>query len=68
MTPWTNETLITVVDRIPRMSDGDSVVLVETELTVQPVFEVGLSNQVISNFVVTRPRFLPKICLVGSPC
>lgn len=68
MTPWTNETLTTVVDRIPRMSDGDSVVLVETELTVQPVFEVGLSNQVISNFVVTRPRFLPKICLVGSPC
>jgi hypothetical protein len=68
LTPWTNETVSAIVNRIPSMSDGDSVVIVETQLMVQPIFQVGVDDQQIDNFVVTRPRFMPKICLLGTAC
>ena len=54
--------------RIPQMSDGDRVMLVEVEVSYHPAFNVGLSDSTLQQFIVTRPRFVPKICLVNVVC
>jgi Flp pilus assembly protein TadG len=68
MTPLTTTTLQAVRDRIPMMADGDSAILLETETTFTPSFQVGVEDQVFQNFIVTRPRFLPRICLTDVAC
>lgn len=68
MTPYTDATLLSVLDDIPAMFDGDSVILVETTTAFNPMFDVGMSSRQVTNFVVTRPRFLPKICMTGFTC
>lgn len=68
MTPYTDATLLAVLDKIPAMSDGDSVILVETSQDFNPIFDVGMDSRQVTNFVVTRPRFLPKICMTGITC
>ena len=54
--------------RVPAMSDGDFVIIVEAEIDYKPAFSIGLGNQVLRQFVVTRPRFVPRICLTGATC
>lgn len=68
MTPYTDATLLAVLGKIPAMSDGDSVILVETSQDFDPIFDVGMDSRQVTNFVVTRPRFLPKICMTGFTC
>lgn len=68
MTPYTDATLQNVLNKIPAMFDGDSVILVETTMDFNPSFDVGMDSRQITNFVVTRPRFLPKICMTGFTC
>jgi Flp pilus assembly protein TadG len=53
--------------RIPVMSDGDYVVIVETEVDYEPSFNVGLDDTVMSQFIVTRPRFVMPTCMEGTP-
>lgn len=53
---------------IPVMPAGDRVILVETFLDYEPVFNVGLSASAHEHIVVTRPRFVPQICLTGVTC
>lgn len=48
-------------DHIPQMWDGDTVILVETEIGYEPVFDVGLDSLRIRQFVVTRPRLAPRV-------
>ena len=64
----TTATLQAMISKIPTMADGDYVVLVESWVTYTPLFDVGLDNTEMSQFVVTRPRFVPKICLTGMSC
>lgn len=64
----TNTTLQTLDDRIPAMSDGDFVVIVEVNVAYTPTFNVGVSNMTIQQFIVTRPRFVPRICMQGFSC
>ena len=73
--PLTTTTLQTLTDcatpvrcRVPAMSDGDYVIIVEAEIDYKPAFSIGLGNQVLRQFVVTRPRFVPRICLSGATC
>ena len=68
MVQLTTTSLQAMKSRIPNMADGDSVVLVETEVYYTPAFNVGLTDEVLKQFIITRPRVLPKICLVGVPC
>jgi Flp pilus assembly protein TadG len=68
MVPYTNATLLPVLNKIPAMFDGDSVILVETSMDFKPMFDVGMASRQVTNFVVTRPRFLPKICMTGFTC
>lgn len=64
----TTATLQPLTDHIPRLADGDYVVLVEVEVDYHPSFNVGINDQTLRQFIVTRPRFVPKTCLVGVAC
>lgn len=68
MVQLTTTTLQAMKSRIPNMADGDRVVLVETEVYYKPAFNVGLTDEILSQFIITRPRFVPKTCLTGVTC
>lgn len=69
MPPLTSSDVMNVAEeKIPVMADGDSVVIVETEVAYDPAFEVGIPNHTFDNFVVTRPRYYLKVCLTEEPC
>lgn len=68
LTPLTTTTLQAFKSQIPMMALGDTVVLVEVEVNYHPAFNVGVGNQVLKQFIVTRPRFVPKVCLTGVVC
>ena len=57
----TTATIKNYAYRIPKMADGDRVVIVETEVDYHPAFNVGVNDQVLKQFIVTRPRFVPCI-------
>jgi Flp pilus assembly pilin Flp len=64
----TTTTLQAYKDKIPEMSDGDSVVLVETWAQFTPAFQNYVGAKEFSDFIITRPRFVPKICLKDVAC
>ena len=64
----TTASVAALADRLPTMADGDHVILVEVEVNYKPSFNVGIDDQTLKQFIVTRPRFLPRICLVGVAC
>ena len=68
MPQLTTANLAGMASKIPNMADGDFVVLVESWATYTPLFDVGLDNTEMSQFIITRPRFVPKICLTGMSC
>ncbi len=47
--------------RIPKLADGEYIVITETWTEFDPPFDVGLGRQTISNFVFTRPRYAPRV-------
>lgn len=59
----TTTTLQPLVGKIPTLVDGDTVVLVETWVDYDPAIDIGLTGQRFSQFIVTRPRYSPKIVL-----
>ena len=69
MTPLTTDSLKSYASRIPTMSAGDYVVVVEVQVDYVPTFDIGMPSQTFKEFVVTRPRFVPCIPIdtVGVP-
>lgn len=59
--PLTNNDLIAVKNRLPKMPDNERVILVETSNTFVPMYKIGMENINIDNFVFTRPRFAPQV-------
>ena len=53
----TNATIQNDATRIPVMPVGDSVILVETNMAYEPIFNIGLNAQWYRTFITTRPRF-----------
>lgn len=53
---WTN--------RLPVLPQDEQVIIVETTSTYDPVFDIGLSQQTINNFVFTRPRYAKQMCFL----
>lgn len=51
---WTN--------RLPVMANDDQIIIVETTTDFTPVFNVGILEQTINNFVFTRPRYAKQLC------
>lgn len=72
LTTATLQTLInagtTANVRMPAMSDGDYVVLIETSVAYHPAFNVGLADSTEQQFIVTRPRFVPCIAFGTIAC
>ena len=68
MTERTTADLANLTAYLPIMSDGDSAILVETQLPYTPPITYGLDPTTLEQFIVTRPRFLPKLCHVDFPC
>lgn len=67
MTPLTQADLDTDTSWIPLMADHDAVVVTETAVSYQPIFRVGIANQVYRNTIVTRPRFDPTLFKSDEP-
>lgn len=68
MRPLTTGMLEEYQKQIPAMSDGDFVVIVEVSVNYAPAFNVGVSEMELKQFIVTRPRFVPRICMADLPC
>ena len=64
----TTATLQNYAGQIPTMSAGDYVVIVEVWADHKPSFEVGMDDTVFTEFIVTRPRFLPCIPIDAVAC
>jgi Flp pilus assembly protein TadG len=60
--------LVDYAGRIPKMSDADRVIIVETEVSYKAAFNVGISDKTLKQFIVTRLRFAPKLCMTGTVC
>lgn len=61
MQPLTTSTLQGYLNRVPVMNDGDTAIIVETRVRYEPNIQYGLDPQTFEQFVVTRPRFVPRI-------
>ncbi len=72
----TSGTLQDVADRIPTLAEFETVLLVETRLLYDPPLgitkignlDLGIGPRTFQEFIVTRPRFVSRICLDGTPC
>jgi len=53
----TDLTIQNSANRIPKMPEGDSVILVETNMAYEPIFNIGLKARWYTTFITTRPRF-----------
>ena len=53
--------MVTKTDKMPKMSDGDTVIVVETSMHYEPSLNVGVPVFDMNEFVVTRPRRTPRI-------
>lgn len=53
----TDTTIQNYASRIPNMPAGDTVILVETNMAYEPIFNIGLKAQWYTTFITTRPRF-----------
>jgi hypothetical protein len=61
--PVLNNTLLApLMSKIPEMNDGDTAVIVESWVDYDSTFVLGGINDTrMSQFVVTRPRFAPRV-------
>ncbi|SLN27912.1 TadE/TadG family type IV pilus assembly protein [Roseisalinus antarcticus] len=51
-----------VAAKMPAMSDGEKLIVVETWLAYEPAFNIGLDAFVFDGFTVIRPRYAPQLC------
>ena len=49
-------------DRVPMLTHGDRIILVETSFMHKTIFNVGLKATEINMFQATRMRFAPQLC------
>lgn len=52
---------------IPVMGDDETVVVTESFTFYQPIFRVGIDNQIWENVMITRPRFAPTLTKTDEP-
>ena len=54
-----------VADHIPILADADTVIVVETWTTYDPLMDIGLVETDVYNLVVTAPRFSKQLLFEG---
>ncbi|MEM9393063.1 MAG: hypothetical protein AAGA38_04350 [Pseudomonadota bacterium] len=58
----TNGDLPDILDKLPILSDGEHVILVESSSIYNTLFSVGVKDGLeFTNFMVTSPRFTPRL-------
>lgn len=62
----TTASLVDVASKIPGMADGNTVILVETWVDYEPALDIGVTEKRVGQFIVTRPRYQPRIGLTGA--
>lgn len=65
-TNLTNATIADIEAKLPVMPDNERVILVETINKFVPLFNVGMDDKDLENFVFTRPRFAPQVVYSAS--
>ncbi|WP_145953434.1 TadE/TadG family type IV pilus assembly protein [Oceaniglobus indicus] len=50
-----------MADTIPTLANADSAIIVDTWMTYEPPFNVGIPTTQFRNRVVTSPRFVPQL-------
>ncbi|WP_050526807.1 TadE/TadG family type IV pilus assembly protein [Pseudorhodobacter aquimaris] len=68
MPQLTDADLAALTARLPVLADGDAAVLVEAHVPYTAPIAFGVAPEVIDQFIVTRPRFLPKLCHEAEDC
>ncbi len=61
MVPLDQAGLALYESNIPVMAIGETLIIVQTENTYEPVLNVGLGNIDMKTFIFTRPRFASQI-------
>ena len=51
---------------IPVMQDAGSIIVVETWMAYEPIFNIGIKPQYLENVIVTSPRFAPQLKWEGA--
>ncbi len=51
-----------IEDRLPTLSLGEQIIVVETEQEWSPAFAVGLASYRFREVALARPRFAPQLC------
>lgn len=60
--PLTNDVVNGVMQAtLPILSRGETVILVESQIIFEPLFQVGISGRTLRQQVATRPRFAPQL-------
>ena len=57
----TDSTMATLEPRLPLLTNGETVVVVEAVTNWAPLFDVGLEAMTFSDFVATKPRFATQV-------
>lgn len=66
-----NATISSIEDKLPLLPDNEIVILVETDNTFRPLFNVGMDDKQLKNFVFTKPRWVDQLCYIpggGDQC
>jgi hypothetical protein len=56
-----NTTIQYKVNQIPVMPVGDTIIIVETFMAYEPIFNIGLNAMWYDSFITTRPRFASQV-------
>lgn len=60
---WTNDNLDPLIEKLPAMANADSMIIVETTKPYVPILDTDWLDRdhTFSNFIFTRPRFVPIV-------
>lgn len=65
-TALTSTTLQSLISRFPVIAASDTLIMVETKIGYTPAFQVGLPQQELNSYVITRPRISPQVVYSSS--
>jgi hypothetical protein len=76
MTVLTNNDIASKASQLPTLVEFETVLLLETEIDYVPPIgmtkigplDLGVGERTISEFIVTKPRFVTPICLTTKAC
>ncbi|MFM2355355.1 MAG: hypothetical protein RLZZ528_1091 [Pseudomonadota bacterium] len=67
-TAHTDATIQQKANQIPIMPAGDTVIVVETNMSYEPIFRMGLDARWYDTFIVTRPRVYSCVAWQAGGC